>query len=173
MLIKGPVLQDVYPQSSTLYIYWLWRHWCTIHHWCATSWVTTKNFFVKNRQILTDWVIRQAKNGLILYLCNICIVLIYGFTVCLRMDIKKAGFEPWTGWICIRLCLYILCESYLYLFRDAFQARAQEKVVYIPCIVPDKSRQLSTFYDSYSIIYQNAATDISFFSNVKSVFSGF
>ena len=50
---------------------WLWRHWCSIHHWCATSWATPKKHFVKNRQFLTDWIIRQAQNGLILYLCNI------------------------------------------------------------------------------------------------------
>ena len=23
---------------------WLWRHWCSIHHWCATSWATPKIF---------------------------------------------------------------------------------------------------------------------------------
>ena len=60
---------------------WLWRHWCSIHHRCATSWVTSKKVFVKNRQNLTDWVIRQAKNELILYLCNIYIVLIYAYNI--------------------------------------------------------------------------------------------
>ena len=60
---------------------WLWRHWCSIHHWCATSWATPIKHFVKIRQFLTDWVIRKATNGLILYLCNIYIVLIYGVRV--------------------------------------------------------------------------------------------
>ena len=49
---------------------WLWWYWC-IYHWCATSWATPKKHFVKNRQFLTDWIIRQSQNRQIIYLCNI------------------------------------------------------------------------------------------------------